>query len=181
MDKSLLNSRRATIAAVAIFVASSLSAQWWSGNKRIPDEPWRKGKADFGAMLLLTPDVEKFYEEWRKPKTPTMVITKTAHRNRPITAVVLFTGCKARDHTCNIRVDFTVISPDRSEYGSEKNVAAWVNKPAAPRGVVQVSEATLGIVIEPKDQPGEYVVKAIVRDVNANVQIELEQPFTVEE
>lgn len=131
-------------------------------------------------MLLLTPDVEKFYEEWRRPETPTIVITKTAYRGKPITAVVVFTGCKARRGNCRIIVDFTVLRPDGTEYGSAKSVAAWVIKPGARKGIVQVSEATLGVVIEPQDPSGEYLVKASVHDRNAKLDLELAQPFTVE-
>jgi hypothetical protein len=130
-------------------------------------------------MLLLTPDVEKFYKEWSKPQTPNIATAETTKRNEPLTAMVLFTGCKVSGG--NIRVDFIVLKPDGSNYGSQKDVAAWVKKPGAPKGIIQVSEASLRVVIEPKHPAGKYIVKAIVRDLNARAALELEQAFTVDE
>lgn len=158
-----------------------LQAQWRSDDRQVPDEPWRRSKADFGAMVLLTNDVDAFYAEWLKPETPTIRITDVAYREKPITAVVLFTGCRAVDGRCDIRVDFTVLKPDGSEYGAQKDIPAWKDKPAAPRGVVQVSEASLGIRIERNDPAGKYLVKATVRDIKAGTNIDVEQPFTVTE
>ena len=167
--------------AFAALISLPLAAQWRSGNEKISDEPWRKGKKDFGAMLLLTPDAEKFYKEWSKPQTPNIATAETTKRNKPLTAVVLFTGCKVSGRNCNIHVDFIVLKPDGSNYGSQKDVAAWVKKPGAPKGIIQVSEASLRVGIEPNDPAGKYIVNAIVRDLNARVVLELEQAFTVDE
>jgi hypothetical protein len=68
---------------------------------------------------------------------------------------------------------------DGSAYGSRKDVAAWKEKSAAPKGIVQVSKASLGIRIEPNDPNGKYLVEAKVRDIRGGVTIELEQPFSV--
>jgi len=167
-----------------VFFAIALSgvpvrAQWWLGARQVPDESWRRAKAGFGAMILLTNDLDAFYAEWRKPRTPTIKVTDVAVRGTPITAVVLFTGCRAVGAKCDIRVDFTVLKPDGSVYGSQKDVAAWKDKPAAPKGVVQVSEASLGIRIEPNDPNGKYLVKVKVRDMKAGTNVDVEQPFTV--
>jgi len=167
--------------AFILMLSFPLSSQWWSGNEKVADEAWRKGKQDFGAMLILTPDVEQFYEDWSKPQTPKIVTAETTKRNKPITAVVLFTGCKAESGNCDIRVDFMILKPDGSEYGSQKDVPAWVKKPGSPKGIIQVSEASLGIVIEPNDPPGKYTVKATVRDMNSKVSLELVQAFTIDE
>ena len=130
-------------------------------------------------MLVLTPDVNKFFEEWSKPQTPNIVVTSTTKRNVPITAIVLFTGAKVINGNCEVRVDFIVLKPDGTEYGSQKNVPAWVNKPGPPKGIIQVSQGVLGIVIEPNDPPGTYRVKTIVYDIFGKLVLELEQPFTV--
>lgn len=173
-------------AVTAIFFLTALlgvpaRAQWRSGDRQVPDEPWRRAKTDFGAMILLTNDVDAFYAEWLKPETPTIQVTDVAHREKAITAVVLFTGCRAVDAKCDIRVDFTVLKPDGSEYGAQKDVPAWKAEPTAPRGVVQVSEASLGIRIKRNDPNGKYLVKATVRDIKAGKSIGVEQPFAVAE
>jgi hypothetical protein len=54
-----------------------------------------------------------------------------------------------------------------------------VNHREIPRGIVQVSEATLAIVIESQDPAGTYTVKARVRDINAGIQLDLTVPLTV--
>jgi hypothetical protein len=113
--------------------------------------------------------------------TPNIATVETTKRNKPLTAVVLFTGCKVGSGNCNIRVDFIVLKPDGSNYGSQKDVAAWVNRPGAPKGLIQVSEASLRVVFEPNDPSEKYIVKAIVRDLNAKAVLELEQAFTVDE
>ncbi|MEA2879351.1 MAG: hypothetical protein QOF14_4547 [Hyphomicrobiales bacterium] len=124
-----------------IFISMPVRAQWWSGDRQVPDEPWRRGKGDLGAMLLLTNDAEAFYAEWLKPETPTIRITDVARRGKPITAVILFTGCRAVESKCDIRVDFTVLKPDGSEYGSQKDVglprfrgrvSSWVRRRERP-------------------------------------------------
>src|SRR5512134_2581263 len=86
-----------------------------------------------------------------RPETPNIATAETTKRNKPLTSVVLFTGCKVSGRNCNIRVDFTVLKPDGTNYGSQKDVTAWVNRPGAPKGVIQVSEASLRVVIEPND------------------------------
>src|SRR2546423_6946144 len=173
--------KQGTAATFLLIILMSMPgrAQWWSGDRQVPDEPWRRGKGDFGAILLLTNDAEAFYAEWRKPETPTIKITDVARRGKPITAVILFTGCRAVENKCDIRVDFTVLKPDGSEYGSQKDVPAWKDKPAARKGIVQVSEGSLGIRIEPNDPNGTYLVRAKVRDVYGGTDIELGQPLTV--
>src|SRR3569832_1323047 len=93
---------------IVLLSAITAEAQWWSGTDQLPDEPWRKGKGDFGAMLLLTHDVERFYDDWQKPKTPAIMSIDIAERGKPITAVILFTGCRASDAKCDVRVVFTV-------------------------------------------------------------------------
>jgi len=120
---------------IVLLSAITAEAQWWSGTDQLPDEPWRKDKGDFGAMILLTHDAERFYDDWQKPKPPAITSTDTAERGKPITAVILFTGCRASDAKCDVRVDFTVLKPDGSEYASVLDVAAWKDKPAPPHGL----------------------------------------------
>src|SRR3569833_2649268 len=83
--------------------AITAEAQWWSGTDQLPDEPWRKGKGDFGAMLLLTHDVERVYDDWQKPKTPAITSTDTAERGLFFFAVFLFFCCRVFVALCVVR------------------------------------------------------------------------------
>jgi hypothetical protein len=74
-----------------------------------------------------------------------------------------------------------VIRPDGKEYGGQPDAAAWPNLPAPGDGILQLSQASLRIRIEPKDPTGRYLVKAQVRDRNRGVTVEVEQPFHVPE
>ena len=44
---------------------------------------------------------------------------------------------------------------------------------------LQLSNAALGVRIEPQDPAGEYLVRARVRDVNGDKAVKLESVFTV--
>src|SRR3569832_2424973 len=103
---------------IVLLSAITAEAQWWSGTDQLPDEPWRKGKGDFGAMLLLTHDVERFYDDWQKPKTPAITSTDTTEQKKPKTTKNKNTRRHATDAKCDVRVDFTVLKPDGSEYAS---------------------------------------------------------------
>jgi uncharacterized short protein YbdD (DUF466 family) len=179
-SKGEMKNRLTTIVISALMLAPSSSfAQWGTGKEKLKDEPWRKYKGTFGAMLLLVPDYRKFLDDWKKPKPPAIVVTRTAERNKPLTAAVLFTGCTRKNGNCNIEVDFTVVRPDGSTMGAANNTPAWKNKRGAPPGVLQISDAALGVRIEPQDPAGIYLVKARVRDLNASTSLDLVQPLTV--
>lgn len=48
-------------------------AQWNEGGKPARDTAWRKSSGDFGVMLLMSDDPEKFMADWEKPETPSPV------------------------------------------------------------------------------------------------------------
>jgi hypothetical protein len=110
--KKLKAGRQIAIAMALSLISFVATGQWWSGDKKVPDEPWRKSNGKFGAMLLLTPDFESFLKEWKNPDVPTIKITDSAHRNNRLDAAIIFTGCAAREGNCNVVVDFFVNKPD---------------------------------------------------------------------
>ena len=162
-----------------VLMATQAVGQWKEGATPVADEGWRKSDRGFGAMLFLTDDFAGFKAEWRKPGTPQIREQDLAVRGKELTAVVLFSGCKAKDGRCSVRVDWRVLRPDGSEYAALADTAAWPSREAAPEGVVVVSDARLGLVIEPEDPAGKYLVRARVRDGNSGVAVSLERPFTV--
>jgi hypothetical protein len=168
------------IVCFLILVASPLCAQWYENGEKIPDTSWRKSKGEFGVMVLLSNDPERFMEEWNKPDQPTMRTTDVAERGKPIVAFVFFVGCREKKGICDSEVDFKVLKPDGKEYAAQIGGELWKNKPAGPKGTMQLSVANLGIWIEPQDPAGKYVVRAIARDLNAKRHIIVEQTFTVE-
>jgi hypothetical protein len=170
---------RKLILAVSLLAATQVLAQWREGGKPIPDTAWRKSNGKFGVMLMLSDHPDQFMADWAKPETPKLVTTEVAERGKPIVAFVFFVGCKETNDVCSSTVDFTVLRPDGSEYASEKNVELWKGKAAPPDDRIQLSVANLGIVIEPKDPAGKYLVRATAHDANADLSITVEQAFTV--
>lgn len=170
--------RASAIAAVAALLAPMVTGQWHENRARVADESWRKTSGEFGAMVVLTDDFEAFKAEWAKPGIPTIHSQDKVARGQLLVAVVVFSGCSTRDGKCDVRVDYEVVRPDGSEYAAHSDLPAWPGKPAPPKGVVVLSEALLGIRIEPEDPGGTYRVKARVRD-RFGVAVDLERSFSV--
>jgi len=162
-------------------IATPSYAQWNQDGKPVPDEPWRKSNGPFGVMLLLSDEPEKLMADWEKPETPQMSITNVATRGKPIIAFVFFVGCKPIDGRCQSTVDFTVLRPDGSVYGSSEGGELWKGKPAPSEKQIGLSVANFGIIIEPNDPAGTYTVKAVAHDLNAARSVEVQQVFTVSE
>lgn len=165
--------------AIFLLVAAPVFAQWNQDGKVVQDESWRKANGNFGVMLMLTDEPQKLMDDWKKPETPRIKTTAVATREKPIAAVIFFTGCTELQGKCNAKVDFDVLRPDGSSYGSKSDASLW-ERSAPPARNLQLSEAYLGIRIEPQDPVGTYQVKARVRDLNANLDIDVSRTFVVE-
>lgn len=53
----------------------------------------------------------------------------------------------------------------------------WNNKPAPKAKSLELSIEYMKIIIEPKDQLGDYIVYANVKDENAGTSLQLKAPF----
>ncbi|MDD5356046.1 MAG: hypothetical protein PHY56_05890, partial [Candidatus Omnitrophica bacterium] len=80
---------------------------------------------------------------------------------------------------CDISSDITVYAPDGSIYGELKDVKCWKDLPAPPSGDIQMSQGTMGIMIEKKDKTGRYRVEETIKDNVKQVSLSLEQYFDV--
>jgi hypothetical protein len=143
------------------------------------DSPATREAGDFGAMLLLTTEPDRFLKSWHRPEEEISLRSAVSvRRGAPIVAFVIFRGCQAdASGLCQSSVDFRVLKPDGSEYLSFENRDLWRAKPAPPEGAVQVSAEHLGVVIEPADPLGPYEVQVVVRDEVANVSLKLSRTF----
>lgn len=170
----------AALIGLLLFCSGIACAQWQKGDERVADTPDRKSVNGFGGHLLIVENPRAFIEEWKKPKPPNIKPASTVKRGDLLGAFVLFAGCKpAAEGKCNSEVDYAVYKPDGSLYAERKAQPLW--KEAPPPGTnIQLSRAILGIRIEEKDPAGEYVVKAKVSDLNAQVSFELEAKFRVQ-
>jgi hypothetical protein len=167
------------IAALALIWPSMLLAQWRENDKSVPDTSWRKSEGDFGVMLIFTDKPDEFFSVW-ETRTPGVSVSSAelVKRGSPILGVVVFTGCSPTPQgLCDATVTYTVFKPDGTVYGGPQEGELWVGKPPPTKDEIQLSMANMGVVIEPKDPLGRYMMRAEVRDRVANKTIRLEQHF----
>ena len=168
-------------ALVFATLVATPSGQWFMNGVRVPDEPWRKSRDNFGALLILSDKSEEFLTAWTNA-TPGVSVqtTTTVRRGVPLVPFVLFIGCHPDAHgLCDASFDVEVIKPDGSEYFSTPGLELWRDKPAPPESVLGLSVGYVEINIEPDDPLGEYLVHISARDANAEIELELEQRFRV--
>ncbi len=167
----------AALMTLLLFGGTLATAQWKKGDERTPDTLDRKSVNGFGAHLLIVENPRAFIEEWQKPETPKIDPVSQVKRGILLGAFVLFAGCKPdAQGRCNAEVDYTVYKPDGSVYAERKEQPLW-NETAPPGTNIQLSNAILGIRMEPNDPVGDYKVKAKVADLNAQISFELETKF----
>lgn len=167
------------VAAFLLLVPSILPAQWNTDGAPVPDTSWRKSDGDFGAMLLLTDKPDEFFAAW-ETKSPGVSMSETAvaKRGSPIVGVVVFTGCApAKDGLCDSTVTYNVFKPDGTVYGEQQAGELWTGKPPPPKNGIQLSIGNMGIVLEPGDPLGTYVMRAEVHDRVSKKTLRLERKF----
>lgn len=152
---------------------------WYVNGKPAADTGNMKSKKGFGAQLWLTEDA-KFFDTWQKPAPPTLRVRAEAHRGVPLLTTIIFLdpGVDSRGFA-NVTYDLIIRKPDGKIYGSFKNLVGWKSKyPALPH-TLQLGQGYAGIIIEPHDSAGKYMVEAIVRDKIKRVQLSLQHSFAV--
>jgi hypothetical protein len=164
----------ASLNSYANISSSPLDASGWSENGRpVPDSDNVKSQKGFGAQLWIIND-ESFFEEWKRPETPHVPVTKRAPRNKPVFIIFFFINPGVdEDAEAQVRADVTIKSPDGSIYGEFKDVEIWQGSNKVPANNIQLSAAHIGLVIEDTDQLGQYIVEAVVKDQVKNVNLRL--------
>jgi hypothetical protein len=145
-----------------------------------PDSDSRKTIGAFSAQLLLVGDEQQLFKYWDTPSE--IVNVKTVDSvwvNETINAVVVFGGCKASwRRSCNVTMRFRVVQPDGKVYSDVPPIEVWKDKAPPPGKSQELGVQYLKVRIEPKDQPGTYVVHAQVRDNVTGSVLHLRSPFT---
>jgi hypothetical protein len=148
---------------------------WESDGGPLPPDPSRAAKGDLGVMMLVTPDAAAFFAEWQKPEPPHVMTTERIARDRPVFAMLLFSGCRAgADGNCRLSVEFRMKRPDGAPYGQVHRSIAWRGPPAPGRNL-QLAEASLGFKLDPPDPLGRYTIAATVTDEIAGQTLQVEQ------
>lgn len=125
--------------------------------------------------MFVTPDAEAFWKEWEKPETPHVVTTGRIARDKPVFAMLLFTGCRAGpDGNCRLTAKFRMKDPQGADYGEPSGGLAY-SGPPAPGSNLKLSDATLGFRLDPPDPLGTYTIIATLTDEIAGIPLTVEQ------
>ena len=139
-----------------------------------------KSQGHFGAQLWLIAD-ERFFQDWRKPESPSLDPVESAVRGQPIFTVLIFHGL-ARDAKgqANATYDLTVRRPDGSVYSERKELSGYQAAAPADERMLSLGRNYLNINVAPDDPAGKYTVEATVRDEVSKATVALKKEFTVQ-
>ena len=169
------------VTSFCLTLASPAYSQWFRDGVRTPDQPWSKSRGDFGAMLLLSDEPDEFLDNWSR-RTPGVSIrtTRTAHRGVPLAPFILFIGCtEDTEDVCNASFDLQVLTPDGSDFFQTNDLELWRGKQGPTLGTLGLGVGYTEIDIASDDPLGRYLVRAHIRDTNADISFSLEQSFNV--
>lgn len=165
----------ALLVAGAPALAQESGFSWKINDKDAPADPSRGSKDGFGVMMHLTSEYQAFLNAWNGPTPPHVSTTEEVTRERPVNAMLLFSGCRAApDGNCNVTAKITVIAPNGSRYGDILEAQAW-DGPPGPQYAMQLAKVSLGFKLDPEDSLGIYMIKATVTDAVAGTSVEVEK------
>lgn len=138
-----------------------------------------KASGNFGAQLYLVGD-NTFFQDWRKPETPSVTPVDLALRGQPIFTAVIFYG-EGRDAggLANVNYDVTVRRPDGSIYEKRDSMIGYQALAPTDDRQLQLGRNFLSIVVGNDDPAGTYTVEVLVRDKVNRLELPLKQTFVV--
>jgi hypothetical protein len=167
------------IAGLAGSSPASTQDVWQESGRAAPD-PSRSSRDGFAAMMLVTDDSEAFWRAWNVPTPPHLPTTGRAVRGRPVTGMVIFSGCSAApDGNCNVTAEFVFLRPDGSRYGEPLRGDLWKGPPATGQNL-QLGIGGAALIVEPDDPMGVWTIRALVTDNVRGVTIQIEERVTVD-
>jgi len=155
----------------------SRAGKWKSNDIPITDTNDQKAKDGFGAAIIVVKDPKSFVEMWNKPDFPDFDTVHDVQRSDQIGAFIMFAGCKpGTNNKCDVRVDYSLINPDGKAIGDSLDQVVWNDDPPPPSNT-HISKASMVLEFKDSNKPGEYKVRAVVRDTNAAITLRLETQF----
>ncbi len=138
-----------------------------------------KAVGNYGAQLYLVADAA-FFQDWRKPETPSVNPIELAVRGQPLYTAIIFYG-EASDNggLANVSYDVTVRRPDGSVYDKRDSMIGYQALAPANDRELQLGRNYLSIVIGDDDPAGTYTVEVNVHDKVGRVDLPLKQTFVV--
>lgn len=176
--------RNLTVVIVGFFLlyaaSPAFSAQWIDkSGKSIPDTENMKSAENFIAQLILTTDEQSLLKKWNTPSETVNVNTSsTVERNSPISAFIVFGGCKVdQQGNCDLVTKFKIYQPDGKLYADLPEMEVWSGKPVPPNRSIQLSIAYLKVVIENGEQLGKYRFESVVTDKVGKESVKISSVF----
>lgn len=138
-----------------------------------------RSQGNFGAQLWLIADA-RFFQDWRKPDSPSIDPVDTAVRGQPVFTVVIFSGPAHDDKgQSNVLYNLVLRRPDGSIYSERKDLTGYQATAPTDERMLILGRMFLNINIGPDDPAGNYTVEATVRDEVGKVSVALKKEFTV--
>ena len=139
-----------------------------------------QSKGEFGSQLWLVQG-SQFFEDWRKPETPTIDPVTTVQRGQIISTVVIFYGT-ARDNKglCNVDYDVVVKRPDGSIYNRRDAVIGWQDLAPDSSRQLMLGRNYVSVNFSVDDPSGLYTVEAVVRDNVSRQALSLKSSFVLQ-
>lgn len=168
--------------AALLFTATPAAAQdgWQNGGDGPPAPGSQAARDGFGAMLLLTHDLDGFLRAWNGPTPPNLPTTSQVERGRPVNVMLLFYGCGAgQDGNCNVTAEYTILQPDGRPYGQPQSGAVWQDM-ALDQPSLRLATSGLALRVEADEPLGNWILRARVTDHVRGVTLHVENRLTVE-
>lgn len=148
------------------------------------DAPVLTREAKVENLMLLqvwSGNSEEFLKAWYQPTPPTLKTTTKTERNKPVTAFIIFAGCKGdASGNCNLKGRIEYRDPDGKIYGEHDNVDFW-SGPAIDGYDLRLSPVGSSLLVEDGEKLGDYTVRITMTDRIANVTAITEEKLTVVE
>jgi hypothetical protein len=140
---------------------------------------YRKVKNDFGAWLLVTPDVD-WQQKWNTSPN-TVPVFNTADKVRVGEGLVIltfFVNPKTdANNKANVLCDIKTTRADGSVAFEYKDFACLVGNLEGEANYIRLSPAIINFVGEQKDPKGVWLVEVGLHDVNRDTKISLKTQF----
>jgi len=172
--------------AAALLLSATLAfpqTNYWKNERGelIPDTESRKSKNDFGGWLLVTSD-EDWEAKWNTPPetAPSFTETSSVELGQRAFVLIFFSNpALMPDRSANIRCDIKITRPNQTVSMSEKGLACFNGRIAGNQNSMYLSAPVVGVLGEPADPKGKWIVDVVLQDVVRETEISLSTSFTL--
>ena len=148
-----------------------------------PQTEFRKTENDFGAWLIVTPDLD-WEEKWDTPPdtVPSFREAKVIKRGEQIVILTFFANPKADSkNETNVICSLKVTNPDGKNTADAPNIPCSYGKLQGNPNNIRMSPAAIQFTGDENDPFGIWTVNVIVNDINRKTVLNLQTKFELVE